>query len=253
MRFGANLDTQRVKAETLALAILLVAANHLRGAYNGRRLLFSPIAFGEVAIIWTAIYGIFAVLIFPHRVDEGFARVSLPLLFGFGFASLAGVRLSFLTLGARLAASDYLLGPAVVVMTDLEGEALGKRLSAMRAAGCNIQLVKKIPAAEANASAIDAILENVMSFVRRSRIDEILIVMRWTRVLELQPSLEILSTVPHPIRLIPDEESAWFLSGPPTAARSEIALIFSGRHLGCRSKYISVRLTLSSQRSALLF
>ena len=35
--------------------------------------------------------------------------------------------------------------------------------------------------------------------------------MRWTRVLELQRSLEILSTVPHPIRLLPDEALTWFL------------------------------------------
>ena len=63
--------------------------------------------------------------------DGGFSRVSLPLLFGFGFASLAGVRLSVRALGARLSASDYLMGPAVVVVTDLEGEALVTRLSAI--------------------------------------------------------------------------------------------------------------------------
>ena len=211
--FGVGFETQRVAGQALALSIFLVAALYLRGLYDPRRLLFLPPRFAQIAVIWLVIFSVFVALIFPFRVDAGFSRASLALFFGTGLASLAGTRAFARLTASRLATAGHLSGPHVVVLSDEQHDVVTKKLLALRQPGLRVQRIFILPQTgetEAGA-ALENVLDRLVRYVRRTSVDEVVVVMRWARVLALQGSLETLSKIPHQIRLLPEEELTWLV------------------------------------------
>jgi Undecaprenyl-phosphate glucose phosphotransferase len=145
-----------------------------------------------------------------------FSRGSVILLFGAGFAALAGLRAAFVYTAHTGLARGWLASRRVLLLgTDAEIRNFRDRHDTARAgfqiAGAGI--LPTLPSIEASLSELaryDAALRRVADTARRLRVDEILVLVPWSDRINIEHCVDALMAVPAAVHLGPEKIFARF-------------------------------------------
>jgi Undecaprenyl-phosphate glucose phosphotransferase len=207
-------EVQRYGGSGLAVAMLMVAALQWRGLYKPTTLLALNTQLREVALTWCFMFVALACIVFLIKIGDAFSRGAVILWFIFGALCLLIWRWIVSALVSRVIASGALPGPTVTIFAETGRSDLNEAVATLRRSGYTISRSFLIPGAEPSDAFTEAALEAshaLIRHVRQTRVDEIIVVARWTSVVAMQPALTLLNAVPLPVKLFPDSDIAAFL------------------------------------------
>jgi Undecaprenyl-phosphate glucose phosphotransferase len=162
----------------------------------------------------------------------------------FGAAGLAGLLGWRLMLGValrRLIDGGKLPGPRVVVLGEPGRKDLGDVLSTLKRYGYRLTRTFLLPG-ENSAGGTDVIAERVIAdlvdHIRKGAVTEVVVIVRWSRVLALKQQLARLQAVPIPVKLVAERQMAEMLAFGPCEVGPAMGVVLKPAALSLRQRAV---------------
>jgi Undecaprenyl-phosphate glucose phosphotransferase len=212
---GAYGEPRSYLGSGMAVGILYSAFAHAAQLYSAPNLLRLKRQIGRAVVIWTAVFVLLACVVFLLKIGAMFSRGKMLLFFSSGLIVTVAVRLAVAEVCAYVISSRA-LAPNQVVLVGSEDELHGNEaLSALDRYGYAVAGVFELPPADkAGPEDLRNSLREVVRFVRRTQVDEILLALPWNRPEDIQRVEEELRMLPVPVKLMPDMLTGRVLERP---------------------------------------
>jgi Undecaprenyl-phosphate glucose phosphotransferase len=208
-------DFNRFASYGMAVAILFVSALNLRGLYRPASALSLSEHLKPVLLMWCGIFAWLACMAFLLKVGDVFSRGATVLFFAIGGTGLVAWRLALKSAFRRMIDTGFISGPRVALLVDEGRQDGGALTESLKKSGYVISrrfvVGADFESAESKAEAF-AVVQSLIAHVRKANVDEIIVVFRSSSSQAMHDTLETLKMVPHPVKLLPDPDLAWFLS-----------------------------------------
>jgi Undecaprenyl-phosphate glucose phosphotransferase len=216
--FGVPGDWAEFASLGALASLLVLSLFYMRGLYQTARLLSGRFQVSDVVLIWIAVFLVLAVLGFGFKSGASFSRGFVFLFFSVGLVTLIGQRYVWkqvlshaLDRGALRTKKVVLLGTPDAWQKDSYDATLKRHA---------VEIVRRFPlpfdAHRSNVAEVQNAMKEILSFLRGSEVEEVLLVGDWAQWCQMQALLSELRAVPLPVRLLPEGNLAELIGRPLT-------------------------------------
>jgi len=201
----------------LAVAVLFVTSAQARSLYRPAQLLALKTQLRAVSTIWTLVFFCLASIAFALKIGGVFSRATVILFLIDGIIGVVVVRLLVSRLLQAVTSSGSLNGQRIVVLGEPSVLAGDELTSSLKRHGYVISQtfsIHPVAAGSTVAAAVAERLSELVAFVRRHEVDEIVLALSWSDADVIQEIVAALRVLPLPIKLVPDSHVGKLLSRP---------------------------------------
>jgi Undecaprenyl-phosphate glucose phosphotransferase len=204
---------------------VIVAANFAaimtaRRNYRLKRLILFAGQARETIVIWSGTYGLLAVAAFTMKISSDFSRGAVILFFASGLSLLLAWRRLVSDLISSALANGSFARKKIIIIAEQGQTALSRSLDELRRYGFNAvktcDLSRQEVASPGIATSLRSKLAEVIQVARNESIEDIYLLVPWSRHRIIDGIIDALAVLPISIHLVPDENAARFLNYPIT-------------------------------------
>jgi Undecaprenyl-phosphate glucose phosphotransferase len=233
--------TERALGIGLAAALLFGSAMIGSRRYRAPELLEAGRQLPQVATSWLFTLGCLAMIGFLMRLEPDVPRGAALLFGAAGLAGLAAWRSALGLALRRLIADGNLPGPRVVVLGEPARKDLGDVLGTLRRYGYRLTRTFALPPesgpGESGKSA-ERVIADLVDHIRKTAVSEVVVIVRWSRLLALKQQLARLQAVPIPVKLVAEEQMAEILAFGPCDLGPAMGIVLKPAALGLRQRAV---------------
>ena len=193
---------------TVVGVVLIANALHASKIYVFESLMEPINQVHKLSLVLPVVFLVLLALGFFTKTTEQLSRIWLATWFGFSAGGLIALRVALALHLASWQRRGWLTRNLLIVGAGETGQRLVRHLDAMgdpalKILGLFDDRRTRVPAEIADYRVLGAV-DDIMSFVRDNRVDEIIIALPWTNKPRLVECMDKLKTVPMSVRLCPD-------------------------------------------------
>jgi Undecaprenyl-phosphate glucose phosphotransferase len=192
--------------------------------YQPGRLLDFKAQIRGMAVVWGGVFLFLAAIVFALKIGDEFSRGATLLFAGFGFACLVGQRIVWQNVLLHALTAHKFSGRNVVLITTGDLYKDEATIENLIKHGSQIRHHFALPAHQHGSRLREQIIINILSYLRGSDIDEVVVSSEITRWSELNDLLISLRKVPLPVNLIPCGVVSEFLKRPSHVIGDSISI-----------------------------
>lgn len=217
---GAFLDQPGESADYLAFGIAVAALYsafaHAAEVYRPSNLVRLRWQVGRSILIWVLLFGFLVTLVFLPKIGAVFSRGECCCLFAIGLAAMVVVRFAVAGVCTYVIASRVLTPQRVVVIGSPGELAANEILPELERFGYALAATFQVPviAKPTLDEEVRARLRDVVTYVRRMKVDEVFLALRWDRPDLIEAVESELRILPLPVKLLPDTTASRILRHP---------------------------------------
>jgi Undecaprenyl-phosphate glucose phosphotransferase len=170
----------------------------------------------EVSVIWTGVFLVLLGIAFSLKVTQGFSRGATLTFFAVGLSGIIAWRGLFARLLADALAAGAFAERRIILIGERGALALSRNLFELRRCGYKPVNTFEIKQSEIAAGSMPKTLRETLDAVieaaRGESVETIFLVISWKHGRCIESILNVLSVLPVPIHLLPDENVARYLS-----------------------------------------
>lgn len=204
----------------ILVAVNFTAIMSARQNYHLRNLAQCYRQARDAAIVWSCVYGMLALVGFTMKISTDFSRGSTILFFAGGLAALLSFRYLVAKLIARSLANGSFARRKIIIIAEQDQHTSSRSLVELRLYGFYPVKTCQVSSAEIATlgicESLRSKLADVIEVARAEHIEDICILIDWHHHRAIYQILHVLAVLPISIHLVPDENTAQFLSYPIT-------------------------------------
>ena len=202
------------------VSALLIPMLHSRGLYGPTELLNFWRQIRHVAVAWFSVLMFLAGVAFSLKMGETLSRGATMIFACSGIVALALNRIVFQSLFRWAIPNRLLLGKRIILIAAKEFETIAK--AALTHCGFQIQSAWLLPSASAESCKIH--LQNILTSLRGSDAEEVIIAGSWRDRFDIVRMVEELRVIPLPIKYIPDGATSALFTRPRQSIGPTVAI-----------------------------
>jgi Undecaprenyl-phosphate glucose phosphotransferase len=187
-----------------------------RGDYRFRNLVNFRRQARDITLIWTSVFLVLLGIAFSLKVAESYSRGATIGFFGIGLASLVAWRGALAFLLAKALASGAFAERKIIIIGERDRLASSRVLPELRRCGYKPVSIFEIREGEPTAGGMPQSLRNTLDAAiqtaRGDAIEDILLMVGWEHNRCIEGILNVLSVLPVPVHLLPDENVARYFN-----------------------------------------
>jgi Undecaprenyl-phosphate glucose phosphotransferase len=231
------------RALGIGLAAALLFGSVMIGSrrYRAPELLEAGRQVPQVAAAWFFTLGCLAMVGFLMRLEPDVPRGAALLFGSAGLVGLAAWRSALGLALRRLIAGGNLPGPRVVVLGEPARRDMGDVLGTLKRHGYRLTRTFALPAEGAPgeaAYAAERIIADLVDHIRKTAVSEVVVIVRWSRLLALKQQLSRLQAVPIPVKLVAEEQMAEMLAFGPCDLGPAMGIVLKPAALSLRQRAV---------------
>lgn len=246
----APIDPERALGMGLAAALLFGSVMIAFRRYQAPELLEIGQQVSHVATAWLFTLGSLTMIGFLMRLEPDVPRGMAVQFCVLGFAGLLGWRIVLRLALRRLIAGGKLPGPRVVVLGEPGRADLGDVLGTLKRYGYRLTRTFALPP-EASPGA-ERVIADLVEHIREAHVKEVVVIMRWSRLLALRQPLARLQAVPIPVKLVAEEQMAEFLAFGSCRLGTAMGVVLKPAALSLRQRAVKRAFDIAVSITALL-
>lgn len=196
------------------VAVLTVLLLRSKGHYQRSSVLGDDL-FVPIVKVWLSVFAILAISAFLLRVSTQFSRGAILIYFVSGGLALAVIRLALRAALRRAIDAGSLNHRRILLIGDGKDISLGELSLALR---CHSYRLVATFLFDSGRPIADQQLAwaDIVEAAQSGEIDEVVVAARWSEVAHIEAIVDKLCVLPIPIRLLPDQTAARYLTRPMT-------------------------------------
>lgn len=218
-----NSDIANVSAYAglgIIVAVNFAAIMTARRSYRLKNLVQLYRQARDIIIIWSCVYGMLALVGFTMKISSDFSRGSTILFFVGGLATLLSFRFLIAKSITKSLANGLFARRKIIIIAEQAQHNSSRSLVELRLYGFYPVKTCQVSSAEIAAlgicESLRSKLADVIQLAKNEHIEDIYILMDWRHHRAIYQILNALAVLPISVHLVPDENTAQFLSYPIT-------------------------------------
>jgi Undecaprenyl-phosphate glucose phosphotransferase len=211
----APIGFERALGIGLAAALLFGSGMLATRRYRAPELLEAARQMPQVGAVWLFTLGSLAMIGFLMRLEPDVPRGAALTFALAGFAGLLLWRAALSLAIRRLIAAGNLPGPRVVVLGEPDRKDMSDVLGTLKRYGYRLTRTFALPP---DADPVDGgagaerVISDLVAHIRKAAVSEVVVIVRWSRLVALKQQLAKLQAVPIPVKLVAERQMAEFLA-----------------------------------------
>lgn len=192
--------------------------NIARRNYRLKQLLLTPLQVREVLITWSMACGLLAVAGFTLKISNEYSRGASLLFVVVGLGALLSWRLALAHMVSRAFAKDAFSKTKIIVISQTSSALSSRSLIELKKHGyepvATCCLTELEVCSSGASSSLRAKVAGLIELARAERVEGFYVLIDWNYLRSIEVILNLLSTLPLPVYLLPDENASRFLRCP---------------------------------------
>ena len=211
---NGSFDAAQSSGFGIIVGLLMVIWLNWREMYRPARITALPEQAREIVKLWFLIFLMLSSVAFMLKVGDVFSRGEVGLFFISGVSGLIGWRIFIAYICRQLVIRGAATGPRVAILAENGRGDIADRTDMLRKSGYDISQCFVVESSEKPAElgqAMQGGVKALIDHIRKSHVDEVIVLVKWANVRFIQATLNALDAIPLPIKLLPEPEMARYI------------------------------------------